>query len=195
MSGKASLLQKLNQVEELLIESKKVKKELSRYSPLNRGIRKLIISALLSYLLLGLFTSELKSEHSTFLVVITIIIFTILQKMDSKLKKKSSDKYNEHIKSLRRQKAELDQQLLSLNIAQKYLDFKIIQRFKKYAENNLAESIKECALQYENDLRYEKLQTELNNSLKDQDDMIEELRKANELKSLEIAELKRKINE
>lgn len=45
---------------------------------------------------------------------------------------------------LNNQIANINQQLSSFNIPKKYLDIEILERFKGYAENNLAESIKEC---------------------------------------------------
>lgn len=199
MSEKALLVDKLNLAKQLLNETSEVQKELCKYtSPRISWKIKLIFSTIFSIIVISMFTTEFNDYIAILFVINALVIFTLLQIIDTKLTNDSLEKYKDRIKLLSQQQTDLNEQLLSTDISQKYLNTKILDQFKQYVEHDQADSIRDCILQYENDLRFERLQaefTELNKALKQHEDTIEKLSKSNEHKNFEIAELKRKIDE
>ena len=146
--------------------------------PVPISVKNFLLITLLSIIVFSII--ELDSGKILLISVIMIATFIHLRNTSIKLTEQKLEDNKERIGELTKKKKELHHSLNTLNIGPSYLEIKILNKIEYYFENNLAETLKECAQEYVRECEREERMAELREIHAKQDELLDEFIKIKE---------------
>lgn len=194
MSNKQSVLGEIKQAQQLLSDKACIENNLIELKkPVPISFMKLLLVSTLSIILLVLVDLD---DGIIFYISTVVIIstFIYLFRTSEKLTNQKLENNQHQINELNQKKTELNNTLKTLNIGPKYLDLNILGKFENYLINNLADTLKDCAIEYARECEQEEQMAELRKIHAKQDELLSEVSRIKENnETFEIEDFKRRM--
>ncbi|MEK5077969.1 hypothetical protein MKX73_03050 [Solibacillus sp. FSL W7-1436] len=194
MSNKQLVLGEVKQAQQLMADKARIENTLVELrKPVPISFMKLLFVTTLSIVLLGLF--DFDPEVIFYINTVVIIsAFIYLFRTSTKLTNQKLENNKHQINELNQKEMELDNALKTLNIGPKYLDRNILDKFENYLLNNLAETLKDCAIEYARECEREAQMEELRKIQAKQEELLNEFSRMKENNEpFEIEDFKRRM--
>lgn len=194
MSNKQLVLDEIKQAQQLLSDKASIENNLIELKkPVPISFMKLLLVSTLSIILLVLAGFE---DDMIFYISSVVIIstFIYLFRTSEKLTIRKLENNKHQINELSQKAAELNHMLKTLNIGPKYLDSNILDKFESYLINNLADTLKDCAIEYARECEREEQMAELRKIQAKQEELLIEFSRIKENNEpFEIEDFKRRM--
>lgn len=174
MSNKQLVLDEIKQAQQLLSDKASIENNLIELrKPVPISFMKLLLVSTLSIILLVLAGFE---DDMIFYISSVVIIstFIYLFRTSEKLTIRKLENNKHQINELNQKATELNHMLKTLNIGQKYLSPTILDKFESYVLNNLADTLKDCAIEYTRECEQEQQMAELRKIQAKQEELLNE---------------------
>ncbi|WP_079524370.1 hypothetical protein [Solibacillus isronensis] len=194
MSNKQLVLDEIKQAQQLLSDKASIENDLIELrKPVPISFMKLLLVSTLSIILLVLAGFE---DDMIFYISSVVIIstFIYLFRTSEKLTIRKLENNKHQINELNQKATELNHMLKTLNIGPKYLDSNILDKFESYLINNLADTLKDCAIEYARECEREEQMAELRKIQAKQEELLIEFSRIKENNEpFEIEDFKRRM--
>ncbi|HWK24575.1 MAG TPA: hypothetical protein VNS08_16220 [Ureibacillus sp.] len=173
MSNKESVLDEVKLAQKLLLEINAVELRLLEYrKPVPISVKHFLLAAILAILIVAVVGPV--RGFFWFIGAMMLATFIYLRHTSKKRTEQKLEDNQERIDELTKKKVELHQSLDRLNIAPTYLDLEILNKFEYYLSKHLADTLVECAEEYDREWEQEEQLAELRKNNAKQIDLLNE---------------------
>lgn len=148
MSNKQLVLDEIKQAQQLLSDKASIENNLNELrKPVPISFMKLLLVSTLTIILLVVagFEDDIIFYISSVVIIST---FIYLFRTSEKLTIRKLENNKHQINELNQIATELNHNLKTLNIGPNYLNPTVLDKFESYVLNNLADTLKDCAIEY-----------------------------------------------